>query len=230
MSTVASGPGGGAAGSGADPVQRLAAGVRELGLPIADTDLARLARLGALLLEWNARLNLTAIREPLEVVHKHLLDSLAVLPWLPGRRIADLGSGAGFPGLPLAIAAPERSFTLIEATGKKVRFIEAAIAALGVRNAHAEQRRAEQWQPPEPFDAVVARAVGSLSEIVRVAGHLCAAHGVLLAMKGRYPQAELTAVPQGWHPASIRRLEVPGLAAERHLVELARTHERTARR
>ncbi len=206
-----------------DPRALLAAGAAELGLDLDATQQGRLLRLGTLLLEWNQRFNLTAIRDPLEVVRKHLLDSLSALPQLHGTRIADVGSGAGFPGLPLAIAAPDRGFTLIEATAKKVRFIEAAIAELGIANAQPQNLRAEGWRPPRPFDTVVTRAVGSLAEIVRVAGRLCAADGVLLAMKGRYPEAEVAALPRGWTIAESRRVRVPGVDAERHVIVMSRT-------
>ncbi len=206
-----------------DALALLAAGAAELGLELGGAQQGRLLRLGTLLLEWNARFNLTAIRDPLEVVRKHLLDSLSVVSYLQGRRIADVGSGAGFPGLPLAIAAPDRDFTLIEATAKKVRFIDAAIATLDVANAQPQNVRAEAWRPPQPFDTVVTRAVGSLADIVRVAGRLCAADGVLLAMKGRYPQSEIAALPRGWAVAQSHRLRVPGVDAERHVLVLSRT-------
>jgi len=200
----------------------LAAGAEELGVPLDTSQLERLLALGALLLEWNTRFNLTAIREPLEVVRKHLLDSLSVLPHLKGVRIADVGSGAGFPGLPLAIAQGERQFTLIEATAKKVRFIEAAIETLGVANAQPQNVRAELWRAPQPFDTVLARAVGSLEDLVRVAGRLCGPTGALLAMKGRYPADEIAALPRGWRLVDSHRLRVPGIDAERHLIVITR--------
>jgi 16S rRNA (guanine527-N7)-methyltransferase len=200
----------------------LAAGAEELRVALDAAQRERLLRLGALLLEWNTRLNLTAIREPLDVVRKHLLDSLSVLPHLQGVRIADVGSGAGFPGLPLAIAAREREFTLIEGTAKKVRFLEAAIETLGLPNAHPQNVRAELLRPAQPFDSVLARAVGSLADLVRVAGRLCGSRGRLLAMKGRYPADELAALPVGWQLIEARRLHVPGVDAERHLIVIGR--------
>jgi 16S rRNA (guanine527-N7)-methyltransferase len=205
-----------------DPATVLAEGAAELGLSLDAAQLGRLVRLATLLLDWNARFNLTAIRDPLEVVAKHLLDSLAVLPLLRGRRIADVGSGAGFPGLPLAIADPARDYTLIEATAKKARFIAEAIAVLEVGNAQVVNARAEQWKPAEPFDAVLTRAVGSLAEIVRVAGRLCGPRGALMAMKGRFPADEIAALPETWRVESAPRIVVPGVAAERHLVVLTR--------
>ncbi len=201
---------------------RLLAGAQELGIALDGMQAAALMRLVAELREWNQRFNLTAIREPGDMVDKHLLDSLAVQPWLRGRRVADIGTGAGFPGLPLAIVNPRRSFTLIEATGKKVRFVRHAIEALGIGNAAVVQARAETWRPPEPFDSVIARALGRLADFVRVAGHLCARDGRMLAMKGRHPTAEIAVLPPGWRMLAVHDLQVPGLAAARCVVELTR--------
>lgn len=132
--------------------EQLVAGIAELGVQIDPGQVAQLLALVHELTDWSTRFNLTAIREPGDMVRKHLLDSLSLLPHLTGWSIADIGSGAGFPGLPLAIACPERSFSLVEATGKKVRFIEHAISHLGLRNAVAVHSRAETWRPAAPFD------------------------------------------------------------------------------
>ncbi|TAK53370.1 MAG: 16S rRNA (guanine(527)-N(7))-methyltransferase RsmG [Gammaproteobacteria bacterium] len=200
----------------------LAAGARELGLALDDRQLASLLALLVDLTDWNTRFNLTAIRDPNEMLRKHLLDSLAVLPFLGGRTVADVGTGAGFPGLPLAIADPARQYTLIEATGKKARFVSHAVERLGLTNVAVVHARAEGWRPPAPFDRVLARALGSLADFVRVAGHLCAPPGRLLAMKGRQPAAEVAALPRGWRLLASHELRVPGLEAERHLLELGR--------
>lgn len=200
----------------------LAAGVRELGLVLDERQLASLLTLLAELADWNSRCNLTAIRDPEQMLRKHLLDSLAVLPYLGGRTVADIGTGAGFPGLPLAIANPTRQYTLIEATGKKVRFVSHGVERLGLTNVAVIHARAEVWRAPAPFDRVLARALGSLAEFVRVAGHLCAPRGRLLAMKGRQPAAEIAALPRGWRLLASHELRVPGLEAERHLLELGR--------
>lgn len=203
-----------------DPL--LGAGASALGVPLSAEQRSRLLRLVAELMEWNGRFNLTAIREPAEMVRKHLLDSLAVQPFLAGERIADVGTGPGFPGLPLAVVNPSRRFTLVEATAKKARFVEHAAAVLGLDNVEVVNSRAEAWKAPRPFDTVVCRALGKLHEFIRFAGHLCARDGRMLAMKGQYPEAELEAVPRGWRVVAVHRLDVPGLDAERHLVELAR--------
>lgn len=200
----------------------LEAGAAELGLALDARQVAQLLTLIRELLDWSARFNLTAIREPEDIVRKHLLDSLTVLPHLDGERIADVGSGAGFPGLPLAIADPDRQFTLIEATGKKVRFIEHAVAEIGLTNVAVVHARAESFKPPVRFDAAIARALASLADFIRVAGHLCVPDGRLFAMKGQVPSAELSALPRGWRALETRALHVPGLDAARHLVILQR--------
>lgn len=204
------------------PGSRLAAGVAKLGIALEPAQLDALAALAAELAEWNSRVNLTAITAPDEVVDKHLLDSLAVLPLLKGLTVADIGSGAGFPGLPLAIADPDRRFTLIESTGKKVKFIRHAVEKLALPNVEVVLGRAESYRPVRPFDAVVARALGPLAGFVRVAGHLAGRGGRLLAMKGKVPEAELAALPVGWKAVAVHPVAVPGLDAERCVVELAR--------
>ncbi len=208
--------------SSSDLDSLLEAGAAALGVPLDAAQRGKLLRLVAELEEWNGRFNLTAIREPAEMVRKHLLDSLAVHPFLRGARIVDVGTGPGFPGLPLSVVNPDRRFTLVEATAKKARFVEHAAGALALANVEVVNARAEVWKPPRPFDAVVCRALGKLPEFIRFAGHLCARGGRMLAMKGQYPEAELAAVPRGWRVVAVHRLEVPGLEAERHLVELAR--------
>jgi 16S rRNA (guanine527-N7)-methyltransferase len=204
------------------PGSRLAAGVATLGIELEPAQLDALAALAAELADWNTRVNLTAITAPGEVVDKHLLDSLAVLPLLKGLAVADVGSGAGFPGLPLAIADPDRRFTLIESTGKKAKFIRHAAAKLALPNVEVVLGRAESYRPVRPFDAVVARALGPLAEFVRVAGHLAGRGGRLFAMKGKVPEAELAALPAGWKTVAVHPVAVPGLDAERCVVELAR--------
>ena len=201
---------------------RLVAGAQELGIALDAVQAAALMRLLTELREWNTRFNLTAIREPVDMVDKHLLDSLSIQPYLHGRRIADIGTGAGFPGLPLAVVNPRRQFTLIEATGKKVQFVRHAIETLHIENVEIVQARAETWRPRAPFDSVIARALGKLADFICVAGHLCARDGRMLAMKGREPTAEIEALPPGWRVRAVHELKVPGLAAARCVVELAR--------
>jgi 16S rRNA (guanine527-N7)-methyltransferase len=201
-------------------------GARALALDLDEAQLAKLVAHLDLLDDWNTRMNLTAIRDRPSQLTKHLLDSLTVLPYLQGERIADVGSGAGFPGIPLAIVEPNRHFTLIESTGKKCRFLEHVREALELKNVEVVQSRAEGYKPEVRFDTVLARAVGPVADLVKVAGPLVVGGGRLLAMKGRYPEAELAAKLNGWKVASVHPLTVPGLGEERHLVELVRSHDR----
>ena len=202
-------------------------GARELGIDLTDEQAGQLTAHLDLLDEWGERMNLTAIRDRPSQITKHVLDSLSVRPFLRGARIADVGSGAGFPGIPLAILEPGRRFTLVESTGKKCRFLEHVRDALGLANVEVVQARAEAFKPAERFDTVLARAVGPVAELVRLAGPLVAGGGRLLAMKGRYPDEELAARLNGWKVAAVHRLAVPGLEEERHLVELCRSHDKT---
>ena len=202
-------------------------GTRALALELSEAQLARLVAHLDLLDEWNARMNLTAIRDRPSQLTKHLLDSLTVQAYLRGERIADVGSGAGFPGIPLAIVEPHRQFTLIESTGKKCRFLEHVRDALELKNVAVVQSRAESYKPDMRFDTVLARAVGPVSDLVKVAGPLVVGGGRLLAMKGRYPEQELAIRLDGWKVAAVHPLSVPGLGEERHLVELCRSHDKT---
>ncbi len=201
---------------------RLTEGAKALGIELHPAQTAALLALATELAEWNEKFNLTAIIEPTEVVDKHLLDSLAVLPYLRGLRVADIGTGAGFPGLPLAIANPARRYTLVESTGKKAGFLRQTAGKLRLTNVEVVQGRSEALHPARPFDSVVARALGSLADFVRVAGHLVGRNGRLLSMKGRPPEDELKALPAGWKALAVHPIHVPGLDAERCLVELAR--------
>ena len=201
---------------------RLSAGLSGLGLTLEPAQVAALVALLDELADWNTRVNLTAIKDPAEAVDKHLLDSLAVLPQLRGLAVADVGSGAGFPGLPLAIADPDRRYTLIEATGKKAKFLRHVVTRLELPNVEVVPLRAESYTPPRPFDSVIARALGPLAEFVRVAGHLAGRGGRLFAMKGKVPEAEIQALPPGWKALAVHPVAVPGLDAERCLVEIGR--------
>jgi len=201
---------------------RLAKGLEALGLALAPGQVEALLTLVAELAEWNRRVNLTAIKDPAEVVDKHLLDSLAVLPHIRGLQVADIGTGAGFPGLPLAVADLDRRYTLVESTGKKAAFVRHAATMLQLPNVDVVLARAESYKPARPFDSVIARALGSLADFIRVAGHLAERDGRLLAMKGKVPDDELKALPAGWKARAVHPIRVPGLDAERCLVELAR--------
>ena len=198
----------------------LARGAAALGIELQPAQLEALMQLIDILQAGNAQFNLTAIRDREGILRKHLLDSLSVQPHLRGARLADLGTGAGFPGLPLAIVNRDRHFVLVESTGKKARFVASAAAQLALGNVEVVTQRAEDYAPPQLFDSVLARALSSLAAFVGFAGHLCAPDGRLLAMKGREPGAELAALPRGFRVAAVHRLTVPGLPDERHLVEI----------
>ena len=201
-------------------------GARALGIELTAEQAGQLVRHLDLLDEWGQRMNLTAIRERDQQVTKHVLDSLTVLPHLRGERIADVGSGAGFPGIPLAVLAPDRHYTLIDSTGKKCRFLEHVRDELGLANVEVVQARAEAHKPAARYDTVIARAVGPIAELVKYSGHLVAGGGRLLAMKGRYPEDELAAKLNGWKVVAVHPLAVPGLDEQRHLVELAHSHQK----
>lgn len=201
----------------------LAAGARELGIELTPKYTQTLLDLIDQLEQGNAQFNLTAIRDRPGMLRKHVLDSLSVQPYLRGLRVADVGTGAGFPGLPLAIVNPERRFTLIEATGKKARFVEQTAARIGSGNVAVVNSRAESYRPFDLFDTVLARALSSLKDFVAYAGHLCAPGGRLLAMKGKRPDEEVSALPKSFRVLAVHRLSVPGLSDERHLVELVRS-------
>lgn len=181
----------------------------------------------ALLLRWNQTYNLTAVRDPAEMVTKHLLDSLAMHPHVDaiadaGGCLADLGTGAGLPGIPLAIAKPGLRVTLVESAGKKARFMRQAVRQLGLEHVRVAESRIEALAEPGRYDAITARALATLPLIIELGGHLLKPEGRLLAMKGSYPADEIAALPPGWAVLDTQVLHVPGLAAERHLVTVGR--------
>ncbi|MEG2802756.1 16S rRNA (guanine(527)-N(7))-methyltransferase RsmG [Stenotrophomonas sp.] len=175
----------------------------------------------ALLDRWNRTYNLTAIRDPLEMVTRHLLDSLAMQPHLESGTLADLGTGPGLPGIPLAIARPQLQVTLVESNGKKARFMREAVRQLGLDNARVAESRAEALAEPGHYDHLTARAMDTLAGIIAVGGHLLRPGGRLLAMKGQYPHDEIAQLPAGWTVEQVLPLHVPGLTGERHLVVVA---------
>ncbi len=174
-----------------------------------------------LLQRWNSAYNLTAVRDPVEMVTRHLLDSLAVMPYVAGKTLADLGSGAGLPGIPLAIALPHMQVTLVDSNGKKARFLREAARVLPLPNVRIEQVRVQDLQGA--FDCITVRAFATLTEMLAWGGHALAGNGVWLALKGRIDEAELGAVPAPFRVAAIHALRVPGLDAQRHVVEIRRS-------
>lgn len=200
------------------PLAALRSGLVELGQPMADATQHQLIAYLELLAKWNKTYNLTAIRDPMQMISHHLLDSLAVLPHLPAGPLADVGSGGGLPGIPLAIAEPARRVTLNDASRKKAVFLQQAVIELKLANAEVHNGRVQSWRPASPFACVVARGFAELAQFIASCRHLVRAGGVLAAMKGTYPKQELDRVPAAADCSDVRRLQVPLLGAERHLV------------
>lgn len=198
--------------------EKLAQGVAELRLDISAAVQHQLLDYLALIQKWNKVYNLTAVREAQKMVSHHLLDCLAVVPHVRAHSIIDVGSGAGLPGIPLALALPQSRVTLLEANHKKATFLKQAVIELGLGNVAVVCERAETWQPPHKFEVVISRAFSDLPEFLGAAGRLCAANGTIAAMKGVYPDEEIAQLPPGYELRSVVPLAVPGLEAERHLV------------
>jgi 16S rRNA (guanine527-N7)-methyltransferase len=202
--------------------RRLDDGAKQMGVELDESQVEVLWRYGVMLRERNAHVNLTSIVSPEGILTLHMLDSLSIAPHLgEARRVIDVGTGGGFPGVPLAVACPNREFTLIDGTQKKIRFVSESVAALDIRNVQAVAARAESFTGEKNFDAVVVRAVGTLADVLHNTGKLLAPQGRLLAMKGRAPDDEVRALPRGWK-AEVIPLRVPGLDAERCLVAISR--------
>ena len=172
----------------------------------------------ALLAKWNRTYNLTAVRDEAAMVGQHVLDSLAVLPWLTFDSLADVGSGGGLPGIPLAIARPEARVALVESNQKNAAFLQQAKIELGLANVEVVQARAEGWRPEPLFDTVTSRAFSDLAEFLRLTSHLLAAGGVFAALKGVYPYEEIAQIPAGFTLDKVIPLTVPQLEGARHLV------------
>jgi 16S rRNA (guanine527-N7)-methyltransferase len=196
----------------------LGRGLAVLDLSVAAEVERKLLDYVALVAKWNRVYNLTAVRGPERMLTHHVLDSLAVVPYVGGKSIVDVGSGAGLPGIPLALALPHLEVTLVESSAKKSAFLKQAVIELDLRNVAVENIRAEAWRPDRLFDVVISRAFSDLAEFLSIARHLCAANGVLAAMKGVYPHEELHQIPDAYRVHEIKALRVPGLMAERHLV------------
>lgn len=205
-----------------NPAAQLAQGIATLGLTIAPQVQSRLLEYLALLQKWNRTYNLTAVRESSKMVSHHLLDCLAVAPHVRGGALLDVGSGAGLPGIPLALALPGAHVTLLEASHKKFAFLQQAKLELKLENVAVACKRAEAWRPERTFDVVISRAFSDLPEFVHLAGRHVSPGGHLAAMKGIYPDEEIAQLPAGWRLDAALPLEVPGLQARRHLMLVAK--------
>lgn len=203
--------------------KELAQGARELGVLLTDEQQKLLLDYLALLKKWNKAYNLTAVRDPNEMVSRHLLDSLSVLPFVQGNNWLDVGSGGGMPGVILAIMQPEAQFTLLDSNGKKTRFLTQVKLELGLDNLQVVNSRVETFEPPVAFDGIVSRAFSSLADFTNLTRHLSSKQTTWLAMKGLYPDAELQALPEDFTVQQSEELAVPGCQASRHLLILRRT-------
>jgi 16S rRNA (guanine527-N7)-methyltransferase len=200
--------------------ERLQVGLSELKLDLSEEVVEKLVHFVCLLEKWNKVYNLSAIRDIKQMVDLHLLDSLAVTPYISGDRIIDVGTGAGLPGIPLALVYPNRHFTLLDSNGKKTRFIQQAVVELGLKNVEIINARVESACLKEPFDTIISRAFASLSDMLASTSHLVVKGGVILAMKGRLNEQERSELPTDVVVEEIIELKVPGVDAERHLVKV----------
>ncbi|WP_371916176.1 16S rRNA (guanine(527)-N(7))-methyltransferase RsmG [Pseudomonas sp. URIL14HWK12:I9] len=205
--------------------EELSTGARALGIELSETQRAGLLAYLGLLIKWNKAYNLTAVRDPDEMVSRHLLDSLSILPWIDSRaeRWLDVGSGGGMPGIPLAIMFPDKQITTLDSNGKKTRFQTQVKLELGLANLQVVHSRVEQHRPAEPYQGIVSRAFSSLADFTGWTRHLGDIHTQWLAMKGLHPADELVALPPDFEMQSERALAVPGCQGQRHLLILRRT-------
>lgn len=195
--------------------EKLAQGIKALQLAVTDAQQAQLLQFVGLIEKWNKAYNLTAVRDPLEMVGLHLLDSLAMLPHIRPPRVADIGTGAGLPGIPLAICLPDCQFTLVDSNSKKTRFVQQAVLELKLGNVQVVHSRVEALRPQALFSTVISRAFAGMDDILKLTGHLLADDGMLLAMKGQVPSQELAALQRDYNVIPII---VPGIDAERCVV------------
>lgn len=198
----------------------LVKGLHSLGLQVTQEQQSSLLDFVALLVKWNRVYNLTAVREADQMLSRHILDSLSILPYLKGPRIIDVGSGPGLPGIPLAIVKPDFQFVLLDSNRKKTRFMQQAKTELHLGNVKVECVRAENFHPVESFDSVISRAFASLSQIVACSSHFCRENTALLAMKGAVSETEFAELPKSFEIKAVHKLDYPGLDADRYLVEM----------
>jgi 16S rRNA (guanine527-N7)-methyltransferase len=198
-------------------------GLQEMPLALSAGQVEQLIAYLGLLFKWNAVYNLTAVRDPLQMVYQHLLDSLAAVPaFAAAHNVLDVGAGGGLPGIVLAICDAERRLTLVDTVHKKTAFLTQVKAELGLANVSVHTGRVEQMPAPQLFDVITSRAFAELTDFVTWSGHLLAPGGRFIALKGVAPVDEIARLPEGWRVAEMRALAVPGLDAERHLVFIER--------
>jgi 16S rRNA (guanine527-N7)-methyltransferase len=203
--------------------EELSQGARELGVDLSEVQHEKLLGYLALLIKWNKAYNLTAVRDPDEMVSRHLLDSLSVVPYIQGERQLDVGSGGGMPGIPLAILFPDMNVTCLDSNGKKTRFLTQVKLELKLDNLDVIHSRAEAFQPEQPFTGIISRAFSSLEDFTQWTRHMGDTQTRWLAMKGLHPADELVALPADFRLESAQALAVPGCQGQRHLLILRRT-------
>ncbi|MCK5918567.1 MAG: 16S rRNA (guanine(527)-N(7))-methyltransferase RsmG [Cocleimonas sp.] len=185
-----------------------------------DEQLGKLKQYVTLLHRWNKTYNLTAIRDPLQMIPLHIFDSLAVAPYIEGENCLDVGSGGGLPGIPLAIMQPQRDFTLLDTNGKKTRFMQQVVIELGLKNVNIVQSRVENWQSEHQFDTIISRAFASIIDFVETSSLHLSNKGQLLAMKGQLPESELSLLTNGFIVAFSKTLLIPDVSGERCVIKI----------
>lgn len=201
---------------------QLEKGIDQLGIQCSPHQVEQLLDYVGLLFTWNSAYNLTAIRDPEQMIALHILDSLAILPFVTGDNLIDVGTGPGLPGIPLAIMCPDKTFKLLDSNGKKTRFLFHARCQLKLQNLTEIQSRVEKFQPEQTYDTVLSRAFTSVAEMVDKCKHLLNPDGHFLAMKGKFPQSELSLLEKDYKVDVSHRLAVPGVEGERHLIEISK--------
>lgn len=200
--------------------RQFTAGLTVLSLQATEQQRAQLLAFLAMLEKWNRAYNLSGIKTPQQMLSLHLLDSLSIARWLKGSMFIDIGTGPGLPGIPLAILFPECHFTLLDSNGKKIRFILQVVHDLQLQNIDVVQKRAEEYRPAHSYHGVISRAFASLQQMLLLSDHLVAEEGYFYAMKGQYPAQELSELPKNYKVVACRQIQVPGVDADRHLVEI----------
>jgi len=203
--------------------RQLSEGLADMGLTLDEPTQARLLAFLALLNKWNGAYNLTAVRDPEQMVSRQLLDSLSILPFVTTDHLLDVGAGGGLPGIPLAVVRPDSRFTLLDSNSKKTRFLTQCVLELGLTNVEVIHGRAVQCRPEQPFQQISSRAFTALDNLVNWCGDLLANDGEFLAMKGQFPDDEVSALPESWQVAHQQSLSVPGFDGGRHLLIVRRT-------
>lgn len=197
--------------------------VRQLRLSVSPQQKQQLLNFLQMLHKWNKAYNLTSVRDPQQMLYVHILDSIAIAPFLSGQRFIDVGTGPGLPGIPLAIMHPDKQFVLLDSLGKRIRFIKQVAYELSLTNIEPVHTRVEDFQPELAFDGVLSRAFASISDMLQWCQHLTAGEGAFLALKGQYPEQELSQLPEGFNMTSADEILVPGLNADRYLITVKRT-------